>query len=316
MALMSPAVAIAPAAAGAVIAFAQERELRVWRGGNSDLIVVGSAEGPISLLAVDADGARVASVHDKVITLWDVDARRALWQATAGKRPSAVVFHGRRVVFADKFGEVWSIAEAPAADGAAAAAVAPAGPEPAFEFGVVSPITAMILSEDQRRIVTGDADKRIRVSPFPAAFVIESFCMGSKSAPTALSLAPAGDALFAAGAGGVLLAFDPANGAELATLVLEPTAPINAVCALAGSGCALASGGRLLVCALDRRAGGGALRVDAEIEIPADVRGAICALYAASDGAALWAVCSGGEVLHYVAQPSGGAMRLDGRHVL
>lgn len=312
------------------LAAADGTSVRFWRSGGNAL-EIGTTDSPVAALALDSTGARLATVHDKAITLWDTAVRRALWRTVVPKRPSAVVFDGARVLFADKFGEVWSLAGDPHVDKTEAVGDAPilAGPEPVFELGHVSMLSAMILSAGrERRLVTADADKRIRVSAWPEGYQIEAFCMGSKAAQGVLAWARLQDGsslLLSGGEDGALHAWDPASGemlslvhpadslsqppADAATAPSRPPAgAVRAVCAGLGPARAIvavalaSSPSRLALYALEQPDGGRAtLRACGTLELP-DAPAAVCALHASASGA-LWVVCARRLLLHF--EPAG-----------
>lgn len=47
-------------------------------------------------------------------------------------------------------------------------------------LGHVSPVTNLILTHDERYIITADRDEHIRVSWYPQGYNIEMFCLGHK----------------------------------------------------------------------------------------------------------------------------------------
>jgi hypothetical protein len=357
---MSTAAVAKPDPAGVVtIAFARERTVRIWQmdprsAGAPAAFELGSTETPITVVALNHSGTQAVTVNDKAIILWSVAERRAIWQVITPKRASAATFDGARVLFADKFGEVWTLAESAGVpqDAAAATRTIPAGPEPAFELGVVSEITTMLLSpEPARRLVTADADKRIRVSPWPGGFEIESFCMGSTTVPLSLALSRSrATVLFSAGDDGVLHAWDPATGAQLssarpaddfpqAPLAAPEAAPAPeplaewekagggpsagsaraaALCADVGDGTllalALAGSAQVLIYEYDSSSSGGAtLRPKCALDV-GHARGSVCALHTlpSERGSCLWAICSGGDACVFEMDGSSGAFRQEG----
>ncbi|KAG8465115.1 hypothetical protein KFE25_012478 [Diacronema lutheri] len=304
------------------VAFAEGRSVRFWRTGGA-AAELGSADSAITIIALDSSAAHVATANDKALTLWDVAARRALWRTVAPKRPNAMVFDGARLIFADKFGEVWSLAEAAASDSTRAADNAVRiGPEPCFELGHVSLVSAMaVLPGRERRLVTADTDKRIRVSAWPAGYCIDAFCMGSKAVPSALAFAhgPLGEVLLSGGEDGALHAWDPATGALLALVhpaadlpAPEPSAAappspapraVRVVCAGLGAQCALlalalAESSRVAIYALERDEDTRlSLRAHAPLDLPGEP-GAVLELHATPRGD-LCVVCAGGLLLQY-----------------
>ena len=91
----------------------------------------------------------------------------------ANKRVSGMAFahvegNDEVIVVGDKFGDVF---------------VFPAGKEMKEKYAHImghtsSIITCLIMSLDGRYLITADRDEKIRVSRFPNAHVIETFCLG------------------------------------------------------------------------------------------------------------------------------------------
>ncbi|KAJ1628088.1 hypothetical protein T492DRAFT_875686 [Pavlovales sp. CCMP2436] len=331
-----PVAACLQAVDGALtVAFADGPSVRLWHSGSGGA-ELGTTDSAITSIALDAAGARVVTVNDKTLTVWDVSQRRALWRTVVGKRPATVVFDGARVLLADKFGEVWTLTEdATRAETADAAAAIASGPEPQFQTGVVSPISAMILSAARDRLVTADSDRRIRVSLWPDAYQIEAFCMGSKSTPTVLAFACGRELLLSGGEDGSVHAWHPTSGALLALArpasdlppsapagpgaAAEPSAAVRALCATVGGAktivaVALAAGApRVQLYSLEQLEGDASLRACGVVELT-DARGSVCKLHSLANGSLL-AVCAGRQVFQLEPSEEHG-MRLAGCHYI
>ncbi|KAJ3294692.1 WD repeat-containing protein 4 [Borealophlyctis nickersoniae] len=82
-------------------------------------------------------------------------------------------------------------------------------------------ITDMIMSENGRYIITADRDEKIRVSNYPLAFDLESFCLGHEEFVSAIHLLPE-NTLVSSGGDPFLLVWDFMKG-EILQKIQLPT---------------------------------------------------------------------------------------------
>jgi len=138
---------------------------------------------------------------DKILRVWDISVPEPQGTSIATpKRLTTVVFDkDDYVTFADKFGDVFrvkmplptpiteeSLRPAPPSDKRKKTGIEPPPraamtPEDSCILGHCSMLNAMALSPDETLIVTGDRDEHVRVSQYPEAFNIVSFCLGHLS---------------------------------------------------------------------------------------------------------------------------------------
>jgi len=126
---------------------------------------------------------------DKQVVVWresSSDSWQRQWELSHSKKVVAALFDPNRdVLFADRFGDVyrWSLHMTKADEGCSA--------EPQLLFSHLAIVTAMVMTESGRFIITGDNHEKIRVTCYPQAAEIHSFCLGHLGQIT--SLACAGD---------------------------------------------------------------------------------------------------------------------------
>jgi len=88
-------------------------------------------------------------------------------------------------------------------------------------LGHCSTITKMILTPDQKYLITCDKDEKIRVSHYPLAFDIQSFCMGHFSVVTEICLLSDYPGLLVSGSGdGTIRLWNYLDGKLLHSIVL------------------------------------------------------------------------------------------------
>jgi len=47
-------------------------------------------------------------------------------------------------------------------------------------LGHVSMLTDILLSKDEKYVITSDRDEKIRVTKYPKTYIIKNFCLGHK----------------------------------------------------------------------------------------------------------------------------------------
>ena len=175
---------------------------------------------------------------DKILRVWDTSAAEPQGSSIAvPKRLTTVAFdQADFVTFADRFGDVFrvkmplptpitedSLKPLPPPDkkkkktGIEPPPRAAMTPEDSCILGHCSMLTAMALSPDETLIVTGDRDEHVRVSQYPEAYNIVSFCLGHLSSVFGLVFCGADNARLCSGSGdGSLRLWRIRDGEELA----------------------------------------------------------------------------------------------------
>ncbi|VDL81834.1 unnamed protein product [Nippostrongylus brasiliensis] len=78
----------------------------------------------------------------------------------------------------------------------------------------ISMVLDVALSRNGKFLFIADRDEKVRVSRYPKAYVIQSFCLGHSAYVS--SLAVCGDRLFSSGGDGIIFEWDPENGTPIA----------------------------------------------------------------------------------------------------
>jgi len=172
--------------------FAYDVERSVWEQSNreahSDAIRALHAtvlpQGPGSAES-NATVYWLSAGDDKQVAVWN-DSGSGSWQRqrdlTHSKKIVAALFDPNgEVLFADRFGDVyrWNLHMTKADEGCAA--------EPQLLFSHLAIVTAMVMTESGRFIITGDNHEKIRVTCYPQAAEIHSFCLGHLGQITSLA---------------------------------------------------------------------------------------------------------------------------------
>jgi len=162
----------------------------------------------------------VSAGDDKQVIVWKESGANAgyEWQVeastTLGKKLTTALLDGAgRVVCADRFGDVWRWCIQQDA-------------EAELLFSHLAIVTGMCFAKGRRFLVTCDNHEKIRVSCYPAAFEIHSFCLGHTSLVSALAVLPFTDSsarLLSAGADCTLRLWSldgkPLSACELGSVV-------------------------------------------------------------------------------------------------
>jgi len=115
-------------------------------------------EAPIRCIST-RNGRWATAGDDKKVISW------SSWQPTvfvAQKKVTAVIQLEDRILFADRYGDVYSLQNQ----------------EASLLLGHLAIITQMILIANDTFLVTADNNDKIRVSRYPECYAIHSFCLG------------------------------------------------------------------------------------------------------------------------------------------
>ncbi|KAI8378208.1 WD40-repeat-containing domain protein [Choanephora cucurbitarum] len=171
-------------------------------------------------IAFNKDGSLLAtSGENKEICVWNTSDWSLNSTRPAYKRINALQFNNdsTQIVVADKFGDVYChpIKETVKEDKKDDEKLKPI-------VGHVSMVTDMLLTPDEKYVVTSDRDEHIRVSRFPNGYNIESFCLGHTDVITSIKLLPwKTDVLVSAGGDGTVRLWDYLKGSCLQTIDLK-----------------------------------------------------------------------------------------------
>eukprot|EP01117_Protostelium_nocturnum_P016337 TRINITY_DN6445_c0_g1_i1.p1 TRINITY_DN6445_c0_g1~~TRINITY_DN6445_c0_g1_i1.p1 ORF type:complete len:367 (-),score=130.58 TRINITY_DN6445_c0_g1_i1:87-1187(-) len=179
--------------------------------GHSDLV---------RTLSFDSEGKfMVTAGDDKKVKVWDTSNWKCVASRTHGKKISTVALgplnsEGNeckvQVLYSDKFGDIYG------------------GPANNLEktdlsLGHCSSVCFMILSHDNKYLITCDRDEKIRVSNYPNTYDIESFCLGHTSLVSRLVIPhQASNYLVSGGSDGTIRLWDYIKGIQLQTVQVPP----------------------------------------------------------------------------------------------
>ncbi len=169
---------------------------------------------------------------DKLVLLWDCETGKCLARAVMGKKCVDAMFidheaEGHQIIVADKTGNVFGLERVPSAEEGAVDVL-----QPTFLIGHCSTITAMLnmwtrdphTKKAKHYIATSDVEGKVRVSHFPTAYDIVSFCFGHTSFVTGLSKATfknsdgsSSPLLISGGGDGSVRLWEPLTGKNLDT---------------------------------------------------------------------------------------------------
>ncbi|ORY99261.1 WD40-repeat-containing domain protein [Syncephalastrum racemosum] len=165
--------------------------------------------------AYSKDGSQLATTgDDKQIRVYDTNTWELKYTRPTAKRVNALQFTKdlSKIIVADKFGDVYAHP---------AEAAASAEDKLAPIAGHVSMVTDMLLTPDEKYVITGDRDEHIRVSRFPNGYNIESFCLGHTDVVTSLKLIPNTHFLLSAGGDNTVRVWDFVKGIEAQCLDIK-----------------------------------------------------------------------------------------------
>ncbi|ORX90267.1 WD40 repeat-like protein [Basidiobolus meristosporus CBS 931.73] len=169
----------------------------------------------IRTLAFSPDGKLLAtSGEDKTLKVWAVENWQCLNTRPVIKRYNAIKFAAQSdaIFVADKFGDVYKLQ------------IDPAAGQEELLLGHVSMITDMVLSADNKHIITADRDEKIRVNNYPDSYNIHSFCLGHTEFVSAVRLPVFSPGTLISGGGdGMIMVWDYMNGSLKQAINLRET---------------------------------------------------------------------------------------------
>ncbi|KAJ1663237.1 hypothetical protein IW140_001043 [Coemansia sp. RSA 1813] len=179
----------------------------------------------IKAVAFSRDGSLLAvCTLDKCVHIYDTATWACLRKTATEKRTNSICFDpaGDHLVTGDKFGDSYRIS-------VHGSQVDDAAEKNKHEvlLGHVSSICDVKFSfgtspNTQQYILTCDRDEKIRISKYPNAYNIQSFCLGHTEFVTTIATAPFGPENAVTGSGdGTVRLWDVASGQLLQTVTLE-----------------------------------------------------------------------------------------------
>lgn len=121
-----------------------------------------------------------ATFDDKSVSKWDVASRQHLDSSVTKKRTNGIVsghIQGQDVVImADKVGDLWGFQSQRMKN------LGYLGGHP------VSIITDIVISDDEKMVVTCDRDEKIKISSFPIIEEVKGYLLGHKNVVTSIAL--------------------------------------------------------------------------------------------------------------------------------
>ncbi|POG68153.1 hypothetical protein GLOIN_2v1639694 [Rhizophagus irregularis DAOM 181602=DAOM 197198] len=155
------------------------------------------------------------SDENKILKIWNCDEWKLRNTRPVQKRVVSIAFNkdGSQIVIADKFGDVYSHPLDPPEDKQNASTLL---------LGHVSMVTDMVITPNNKYVITCDRDEHIRVSRFPKGYNIESYCLGHKQFVSKIHILPwANDLLISAGGDDFIALWDYVPGKLLQTLNIK-----------------------------------------------------------------------------------------------
>ncbi|KAI8979483.1 WD40-repeat-containing domain protein [Mycotypha africana] len=155
------------------------------------------------------------SGENKEICVWDTTDWSLKLKRPAYKRINALDFdkNSTKIMAADKFGDVYCHPMKDHVDG-----------EEKLNpiVGHVSMVTDMLLTPDEKYVITSDRDEHIRVSRYPNGYNIESFCLGHTDVVTRIEILPWNENILVSSGGDCTVRiWDYLKGTEISSIDLK-----------------------------------------------------------------------------------------------
>ncbi|CAG8470125.1 2840_t:CDS:2 [Paraglomus occultum] len=161
----------------------------------------------IKQIAFQDNGNLLATSSDnKTLNIWNIEGWALRSERTVSKRIISIAFEKNcsGIATADNTGDVYRFP----------IDVSTEEQNPIKPIlGHVSMVTDMVLSPDNKYVITADRDEHIRVSRYPKAYIIETFCLGHTQFVAKLHIIPwATDLMMSAGGDDYVALWDYAKG--------------------------------------------------------------------------------------------------------
>lgn len=181
----------------------------ITRTGNCDTDKEATSATEAHIVAADISSCEkyiCLCTSDKLLSLWETNNLSVISNRTSVRVASRVRFipSVQAIILADKSGLVYSFSvEKPHEDGK-------------FLLGHQSLLLDILVSPDEKYIITCDRDEKIRVSRYPNTYNIQSYCLGHREFITGLSLLPSDKTVLISSSGdGTVRLWDYGTGTQL-----------------------------------------------------------------------------------------------------
>ncbi|XP_046384576.1 tRNA (guanine-N(7)-)-methyltransferase non-catalytic subunit wdr4 [Ischnura elegans] len=171
-----------------------------------------SGDVPPHIISIDIShcGQYVAMVSsEKNLLVWSVNSFELMNARNVARKPSRVRFTplSNEILVADKSGSLYSF---PLLDD---------GTDGKLILAHLSMLLDVVVTPDEKFVITCDRDEKIRVSYWTAPYNIQSFCQGHREFVSVISLLPSNPSILVSGSGdGTVRFWDYYDGVELESL--------------------------------------------------------------------------------------------------
>uniref|UniRef100_A0A146L8Q5 tRNA (Guanine-N(7)-)-methyltransferase subunit WDR4 n=1 Tax=Lygus hesperus TaxID=30085 RepID=A0A146L8Q5_LYGHE len=134
---------------------------------------------PMVCSSFSPSGKYFAACTNKTLTLWDVSSWTRLASSDLARAASSIAFSSSEdmIVIADKSGDAYLFRVEDL----------PSKLESSLLLGHVSMLLKIVISHDDKYVLTCDRDEKIRVSRFPNAYNVQTYCLGHEDSVTCLN---------------------------------------------------------------------------------------------------------------------------------